>query len=253
VLWAANMAFLSVNYIDTPQIVTSITSTLFALASMICSLLCIRQHRSKVGGSAAHGSVYLDQANSKVYGLLPLATALSLPFVFLYWSIVTFAVAILQFAFAIPSVGLQLWLGCLAAVILLAIVMTVYFFWMHEEDEVTIPQRLGKVSRRVGRQGRRMSITVARSMTSGFETAANWVRSRQTSAKARRNPRIFENGWVSADVATPTRTGMITDLPMQTSSPTADRRAFQWPSYSQRLPTVSWPSRKMRRTDMIEG
>ncbi|KDQ18393.1 hypothetical protein BOTBODRAFT_641516 [Botryobasidium botryosum FD-172 SS1] len=98
ILLLANTSFCSVSNLDFGITLSIWISAVFAIGSIATALWHTRQYRDVLHASALDVANYLASVDSQSLGLLPLAVLYSLPYTFLVWSIVSFAIAILVFA-----------------------------------------------------------------------------------------------------------------------------------------------------------
>ncbi|KAF8589609.1 hypothetical protein K439DRAFT_323746 [Ramaria rubella] len=130
---SANMAFLAVGEITKSQQTIVLLSTFFSMASIVSGVHHIWKHRPKTNADADESRRYITRANI----LFP-AMFLSFPLVFLLWSVLTFAVALLDFAFFHSQVVPRVLIACIVSFILFTTVcMRAFFYNIWEEPDLT--------------------------------------------------------------------------------------------------------------------
>ncbi|KAJ7029498.1 hypothetical protein C8F04DRAFT_1116530 [Mycena alexandri] len=165
VLLAVNVAFLSVNSVDTftanghhTTVQTlSYVSTLASAGSIIIGSLLVRQNRTKIHDTAAGISTSIHRRTSKRFGLEPLAVIFSLPHSLAVWSMLAFFAAMLVACTSADDVA-RTTTGAVSAFVGVLVFWCVYDAWdMQAADQapfgLVLRRRIGMTLRRVWEAG----------------------------------------------------------------------------------------------------
>ncbi|KAJ7736310.1 hypothetical protein B0H16DRAFT_1574194 [Mycena metata] len=165
VLLAVNVAFLSVNSVDTLTAnghhttvqTLSYVSTLASAGSIIIGSLLVRQNRTKLHDTAAGISTSIHRRTSKRFGLEPLAIIFSLPHSLAVWSMLAFFAAMLVACTSAVDVA-RITTGAVSAFVGVLVFWCVYDAWdMQAADQapfgLILRRRIGMRFRRAWEAG----------------------------------------------------------------------------------------------------
>ncbi|KAF7986293.1 hypothetical protein HWV62_35236 [Athelia sp. TMB] len=155
VLLNANMAFLSIQSVDTSGIFTgdrtiaqivSYISIVTSLGSAILSLLLVKQNRSKEEEAANRAAMFLGNMTHGTRGLEHLSILYAIPYALLMWSTLTFVGAFTLEVFVRTSIVARVNVGSVLAVCTILVLWCILAAWIGDSPH---PHVLGSLKKRL--------------------------------------------------------------------------------------------------------
>jgi len=136
ILLTANVSFLSIQSVDqsggvarSPAQIASYLSIVTSSGSMILGLLLLKQTRNRDRETPAEAAEFIRQHTHPTLGLEKLAILYSLPFALLFWSLLSFLVAICAMCFGNSSAVTRVLVIVFCAVVAGLIVWCIFTGW----------------------------------------------------------------------------------------------------------------------------